>query len=26
MEGELDPLLDELATHDQSERLQAVGI
>jgi peptide chain release factor 1 len=26
MEGELDPLLDELANHDQSERLQAVGI
>jgi len=26
MEGQLDPLLDELATHDQSERLQAVGI
>ena len=26
MEGELDPLLDELANHDQTERLQAVGI
>jgi len=26
MEGDLDPLLDELATHDQTERLQAVGI
>ena len=26
MEGDLDPLLDELANHDQTERLQAVGI
>src|SRR3972149_784111 len=26
MEGELDPLLDELASPDQTERLQAVGI
>jgi peptide chain release factor 1 len=26
MEGDLDELLDELATHDQAERLQAVNI
>jgi peptide chain release factor 1 len=26
MEGELDELLDELATRDQAERLQAVGV